>query len=91
MQIPCVYRDHTFNNKVVYVCEFIEQNIPDNIQIRPNGLHIYSRKGNLKKNNNVEGVIFIKCNLTKVPQGLTKIFPNMKTFSIWGSNLQINL
>lgn len=33
-------------------------------------------------------VIFQFCNLTKVPKGVTKIFPNMEDLSIWHSNLQ---
>ncbi|KAL7023514.1 hypothetical protein ACKWTF_012649 [Chironomus riparius] len=89
MKIPCIFRDNAFlDNKEVYVCEFVEQNIPDNLKIIPDGLHQYSRRGNLKNNIDVTGVIFNKCNLTKVPQGLPRIFPNMKIFSIWNSSLK---
>ncbi|CAG9807464.1 unnamed protein product [Chironomus riparius] len=89
MKIPCIFRDNAFlDNKEVYVCEFVEQNIPDNLKIIPDGSHQYSRRGNLKNNIDVTGVIFNKCNLTKVPQGLPRIFPNMKIFSIWNSSLK---
>ena len=90
MEVPCIFRDNTFlDDKIFYVCEFINQNIPDNIQIKPNGMHQFSHTGRGWKNENVSGVIFNKCIMTKVPQGLTKIFPNMKIFSIWGSNLKV--
>jgi len=89
MRFPCVYRDDAFvNDKGVYVCEFIEQEIPEDIQIVPIGLHAISRKGKMKGNYNVQGVIFNGCTLTKVPQGLTKLFPNMRILSIWSSTLK---
>jgi len=90
MEVPCVYRDHEFiGGESVYVCEFMEQNISEDIQITPIGSHKLSRRGNKKKNIHVGGVIFNKCTLTKVPQGLTRIFPYMKILSIWHSTLKI--
>jgi len=84
MEFPCVYRDHTFiDKKAAYVCEFTKQNIPEDVQIIPNGLHAVERK-----NDDVVGVIFRECGLTKVPQGLTKIFPNLRVLSIWSSTLK---
>jgi len=83
MEISCIYKNNDFCYKKVYSCEFLNKNISANIHIIPSGYHLPS----YNTNKNVIGVIFNKCNLTKVPQGLTNIFPNMKILSIWSSTL----
>jgi len=85
MQVPCVYNEFTFHDRSpVYVCEFINQKIPDDVQIIPTGGH-----ANEKKSDDVVGVVFNECILSKVPRGLTRIFPYMKILSIWDSTLKI--
>ena len=90
MQIPCVYRDYTFYyGNAVYICEFSQQKIPEDVQIIPNGLHQREDNDEEKNNNDVVGVMFYKCDVIKVPKGLTRIFPNMKILSICDSTLKI--
>lgn len=88
MKYPCVFKDHKFiDSKFVYVCEFYDQFIPENVKIEPIGLHA-CRAGQQKTNAHVNGIIFNKCRLTRVPQGLKKIFPNLRNLSIWDSTLK---
>jgi len=88
--IQCIFKDFTFlDNKIAYVCEFNNQDIPENVRKIPQGAHQLDYNGDARNNSHVVGVIFSECNITKVPQGLTRIFPNMKIFSIWASNLKI--
>jgi hypothetical protein len=84
MEIAC-----TFGNKAVYTCDFKNQNIPENVQIKPKGSHKFNQSRVQLTNENVIAVIFDKCTVTKVPKGLTRIFPNMKIFSIYNSNLKV--
>ncbi|XP_070493828.1 uncharacterized protein [Chironomus tepperi] len=84
MKVKCIYQDSTYyGNKKVYVCKFFEQSIPENTTIIPDGKHESARG-----NEHVESVQFIACSLTKVPQGLTRIFPNLKVLDIFESGLK---
>lgn len=84
MEIFCEYSyDPCEARRVFYTCFVNEQNIPEDAVLKFTGQHNY---GNT--NNDVAEVNFSNCNVTKVPQGLTRIFPNMKSLSICGSNLK---
>lgn len=88
MKYPCTFKEHKFvDNKFVYVCEFYDQFFPENGRIEPIGTHLI-RGGQQKTNAHVNGVIFNKCRLTRVPQGLKRIFQNIRNISIWDSNLR---
>ncbi|KAL7013124.1 hypothetical protein ACKWTF_015206 [Chironomus riparius] len=89
MELPCTYRHCSFIDKSVYTCEFFKQDIPKNGQIMPKGLHQFNQQGNKLNNKNVFAVIFIECNITKVPRGLKKLFPRMKILSILSSTLKV--
>ncbi|XP_070501598.1 carboxypeptidase N subunit 2-like [Chironomus tepperi] len=85
MKVKCRYEDYTYvGNKNVYQCEFDIQTIPENITIIPDGTHQSASRGN----EDVDSVLFVNCNLSKVPQGLTKTFPNLKVLNIWSSGLK---
>jgi len=96
MLVPCIYRYHQFDGStMVYVCEFKKQVIQEDDQIIPNGPYrpgYYRFHDNYIKTDkskaDVVGVIFNECILTKVPRGLTKIFPNMQNLNILSSNLK---
>ncbi|XP_070494237.1 uncharacterized protein [Chironomus tepperi] len=83
MKVKCRYYDSTYpGNKKVYQCLFVVQTIPENTTIIPDGKHESARG-----NEHVNSVEFIACSLTKVPQGLTRIFPNLKVLYIQRSGL----
>ena len=91
MEIPCKYEDYYFVNGRSYSCKFSDQFIPKNAIIKPIGRYIIDDLYEFdyrRKKADVHAVIFTKCRLSKVPQGLTKIFPNMKILSIWNSTLK---
>lgn len=67
----------------VYSCRIENQIIPDDVQLELSGKH---HEG--KTNFDVGAVYFGKCQISKVPQGLSKIFPNMKFLRIFDSNLR---
>ena len=50
-------------------------------------LNIIGRHKEGGTNKEVREVIFGRCKMSKVPKGLTKIFPNMRDLCIWGSTL----
>ncbi|CAG9797647.1 unnamed protein product [Chironomus riparius] len=84
MEVFCEYSyDPCEASRVFYTCYINEQNIPENTELKFTGEHKY---GNT--NNDVAEVNFSSCNITKVPQGLTKVFPNLISLSICGSNLK---
>ncbi|XP_070494578.1 uncharacterized protein [Chironomus tepperi] len=83
MEIFCEYSyDPCEARRVFYTCYISEQNIPED-ELKFTGEHKY---GNT--NDDVAEVNFSNCNVTKVPQGLTAIFPNLKSLSICGSKLK---
>jgi len=55
----------------------MNQNIPHDVQLIPQGHHLNGRG-----NRDVVHVKLENCTLTRVPQGLTKIFPKMRSLSI---------
>ncbi|XP_070504578.1 protein roadkill-like [Chironomus tepperi] len=84
MKVECSYYDDTYyGNKKVYVCRFYKQTIPENTTIIPDGTHKSASRGN----EHVDCALFADCKLTKVPQGLTRIFPNLKVLYIQYSGL----
>ncbi|XP_070504867.1 uncharacterized protein [Chironomus tepperi] len=83
IKVKCSYYGFTYyGNKKVYECRFYDQTIPENTTIIPDGTHKSDRR-----NEHVESVDLSNCKLTKVPQGLTRIFPNLKVLYIQYSGL----
>lgn len=70
------------NDEYYYTCIITGQNISVNLPVKVTGYH----KNGLT-NEYIVNVLINKCTATKIPKGLTKIFPNMKILEIWNSKL----
>jgi len=82
--IGCIFCKNPYRIDQLYGCFMVsEENIPDNQQFKFSGQH---ESG--KTNMDVLFVQFENCTLSKIPQGLTKIFPNLEILEIWNSNLK---
>ncbi|KAL7013280.1 hypothetical protein ACKWTF_015316 [Chironomus riparius] len=82
MDIHCTYQDHIFDtDETFYRCVISKQPIPEEI-FKLVGTHKED-----KTNDDVTYIEFRYCTVTKVPQGLTKIFPNLKFLEIFESQL----
>ncbi|CAG9811673.1 unnamed protein product [Chironomus riparius] len=56
--------------------------------IQPNKVLVFNGQHNPNKTNqNIEGIYFINCKLSKVPQGITRVFPNLHMLLIRNTNL----
>ncbi|KAL7013121.1 hypothetical protein ACKWTF_015203 [Chironomus riparius] len=85
MKIQCIFEDNIFLcGKNFFTCVVSKQIILEKNEIRLTGCNGYQEI----INEEVRAVVFKDCQITKVPQGLTKIFPNLKILSIWRSNLK---
>jgi len=82
MEIQCTYGKYKFCNREFYRCLVKAQYIPANQELKFIGQLIDGTT-----NMDVIHVEFNRCTVTKVPQGLTKIFPNLRILEIWNSNL----
>ena len=84
MDIPCTFNDINLSfNDVFYRCLIKKQYIPDDNDFNIIGQHL-----NGKTNDDVTHVQFSICTITKVPKGLTKLFPNMQALRILESKLE---
>ncbi|KAG5670669.1 hypothetical protein PVAND_000917 [Polypedilum vanderplanki] len=85
-QINCQMKHDRYpfykNSKWIYTCYIENQKINANAEIEMIGLH---KQGLLNKN--VFIVILENCKLSRIPQGLKSIFPNMEVLQIVKSNL----
>jgi len=81
--VKCTFGINPYRVDQFYGCRVSEQQIPENRELNFTGQH----EGG-KTNNDVLYVEFNRCTVTKVPQGLTKIFPNLKVIQIWNSKLK---
>jgi len=82
MEIQCSFKTAKFFDKHIYNCLIKNQQIPKDQELKFIGQH---ERG--KTNNDVLSVQFNNCTVTKIPQGITKIFPNLKILQIWSSKL----
>ena len=83
MDIHCTYHDHNYHTEEsFYRCVISKQSIPEGKVFKFNGHH-----QDEKTNDDVTYVEFRYCTVTQVPQGLTKIFPNLKFLEIFESHL----
>jgi len=76
MEVRCAY-ETVINNYCCYVGGY---QIPANVELKFVGNH---KEG--KTDNDVKCIHFSICNITNVPQGLTKQFPNLEILKIYGS------
>jgi len=84
MNIPCEFAEFTFKHGGrVYGCMIKNFPIPDNLELTFFGDHWFG-----KTNYDVHDVQFTDCILSKVPQGLTRTFPNIKVLCINNSKLK---
>jgi len=81
--VKCTFGINPYRVDQFYGCRVSEQQIPENRELNFTGQH----EGG-KANKDVLYVEFNRCTVTKVPQGLTKILPNMKRLEIWNSKLE---
>ena len=83
MSLVCTYFYETYFNETFYVCLIDDQFVPADCVLIPIGEHTVG-----KSNKDVKEVKFRKCEMSKVPKGLTKIFPKMTNLTVWYSSLQ---
>ncbi|CAG9811214.1 unnamed protein product [Chironomus riparius] len=84
MKLTCTYEDFTFNTgEVFYQCIIKDQEALNEEDYEFSGQHLTK-----KYDPDVTFVEFRDCNCPKVPQGLTKTFPNLKVLSICNSKLK---
>ncbi|CAG9809060.1 unnamed protein product [Chironomus riparius] len=84
MNFFCEFAEFTFKHGgKVYGCTVKNQHIPENIDLNFQGLHWFG-----KSFLDVQDVQFSDCTVTKVPQGLTRIFPNLRILCINNSKLK---
>ena len=73
------------NNIKYYTCTISEQVIPENTELNLIRVHDFE----YWPNSHVSAVIIRDCEVSKVPQGLMKIFPNLKILHIVRSKLKV--
>ncbi|KAL7013172.1 hypothetical protein ACKWTF_015232 [Chironomus riparius] len=78
MEVNCQYYVN-----VGYACVVDSQQIPENVELRFIGVH---EDG--KTDDDIIEIWFKDCKIPKIPQGLTKIFPNLEILKIRSSNLK---
>ncbi|CAG9811139.1 unnamed protein product [Chironomus riparius] len=78
----CTFGIHPSRIDQCYGCRVTDQEIPENQDCKISGQHESGMS-----NNDVISVHFENCTITKVPQGLIKIFPNLRILDIWNSKL----
>ncbi|CAG9811224.1 unnamed protein product [Chironomus riparius] len=79
MEVECTFNDSDwpFTTTKFYRCCIEKYQIPDDIELIIDGKHRLR-----KTNNDVTYLKFYDCTITKVPAGMTKIFPNLKILEI---------
>lgn len=84
MIIQCIFEDKTFDDgRSNYRCMVENKTINSNKELNFSGQHSPG-----KDDIDVQHVFFKNCNITKVPQGLKKRFPNITILSITYSNIE---
>ncbi|KAL7013167.1 hypothetical protein ACKWTF_015229 [Chironomus riparius] len=78
MEIICEFSIH-----IGYRCTILSQQIYENTELKFIGNH---RVG--KSNDDVTEINFKDCTVSKVPQGLTKSFPNLKPLTVTGTKMK---
>ena len=66
----------------IYCCDIQGETIPENQELKFVGIHIEN-----KTNQDVTSINFTNCVIKRVPQGLTKTFPNLRILKIFGCGL----
>jgi len=83
MNIPCVFQTLSYSHgESFYGCVVKNQQILEDQDLKFVGKH-HDGKTNL----DVREVWFQKCSITRIPQGLKKIFPNFKNLDVTGTKL----
>jgi len=83
MEIVCNFGIVEYNFEDHFTCVIEDQQIPENCELK-----LIGQYQDRKTNNDVVFVKFENCIVTKVPQGLTKSFPNMNKVQISDSNFK---
>ncbi|CAG9811160.1 unnamed protein product [Chironomus riparius] len=72
-----------FDTGSAYRCVVFDKEIPENGEFNLIGTHYNGRT-----HDEVKEILFNNCQITKIPQGLTKTFPNLNIINIYHSNLK---
>jgi len=83
MEINCNFGIVTFYDENLFTCSIKDQKIPESCEFK-----IIGQLEGRKTTEDVLCVEFENCTVTKIPQGLTKIFPNMNILRIFNSKLK---
>jgi len=84
MEIQCSFETIKFFNENIFNCIIKDQQIPENQDVKIIGQY----QVGTTHNEDVHCVQFERCKITKIPQGLTKIFPNLTVLNIEKSKLK---
>ncbi|KAG5670653.1 hypothetical protein PVAND_000901 [Polypedilum vanderplanki] len=80
-KITSYYFNTKYYNEEVYMCIVENQTIDKKSPLKFVDFH------GKENNNDVLAVSFRDCNISRIPQGLTKVFPNLKHLIIFNSGL----
>jgi len=84
MALQCTFSTDIYSDgRIFYSCKIEGQSITASTALKIQGKH---EQGKSLKD--VKEVIFNGCKLSKIPQGLTALFPFMEDLSVWSSNLR---
>ncbi|CAG9807182.1 unnamed protein product [Chironomus riparius] len=83
MSLLCTFFEETVTNETFYICLIDEKFIPPVSVMDIIGEHAVGKTWE-----DVQEVKFHHCEMSKVPQGLTKLVPNMTNLTIWSSSLK---
>ncbi|KAG5666528.1 hypothetical protein PVAND_014548 [Polypedilum vanderplanki] len=86
-EVFCNFSTQTWRtrNEKFYRCCVYSTRIFEDIELKFSGIH----KEENCTNESVTAIEFNKCEISKIPQGLLKVFPNLKAISIYCSKLKI--
>jgi hypothetical protein len=82
-EIQCTFSFYTFKGENYYRCVIKDQDIPEDTRFKFVGQHCYGNR-----NIDVVFVSFYECEISKIPQGLTKSFPNLRALEVNSSGLE---
>ncbi|KAL7013227.1 hypothetical protein ACKWTF_015275 [Chironomus riparius] len=84
MGINCTFTDSTFQHgESLYGCHVEGMQTPESRELELTGQHA-TKKGN----NSVAHLQFVNCVIVKIPQGVTKLFPNLISIIVNSSKLK---
>jgi len=83
MEVKCTFEIITFSDGYTFGCVIRDQQILEKKELK-----FVKQYDDGKSNSDVHCVKFEDCTVTRIPKGLTKVFPNMKILWITNSKLE---